>query len=307
MDTFDALEELILNKNVTRQEYSRYIRNLKNKIDAANGEQKIMQNALLRLALALKSRLDFRESDVGAADLAVLIRQVIFSHNRTIKINNSLWEEIKNRATLAGLYTSEQGGSFLTVSAQKWCPHWLDETENFEKIENRREMQHVLGDGILTSMTGGKRETYMNIGQKALIDAALFSKSGQTILASLPTGGGKSLGFTLPAWLASQGGRKVGGTSLVVVPTVSLAIDQANQTRDFFPNAASEGHWPKLLIGSTPSNERAVIYEGLKNGTLPLLFTSPEALLNNVNLYNKILQTANNRVTFICIPGDNLV
>src|SRR5712692_4189256 len=61
--------------------------------------------------------------------------------------------------------------------------------------------------------------TSFRAGQQDLVQAAL---DGRDVLAVMPTGSGKSLGFQLPALLLP-------GTTLVVSPLISLMKDQVDE------------------------------------------------------------------------------
>ena len=114
---------------------------------------------------------------------------------------------------------------------------------------------------------------------------------GATILITLPTGDGKSMCIILPAWFDSRGGRIKGGTTLVVVPTVSLAYDQEKQVTNYFAQVDDPEYKPHSLTSATPQDVRDTIRRGLRYGTLPILYTSPESLLNS-ELYQICLEAA---------------
>jgi len=175
----------------------------------------------------------------------------------------------------------------LEVKAFSNYPKWLGESpQNLDQVYNypdRRPTATWLGDGVLYHMTGYTR--YISREQKAIISVSMNLPAGQTLLACLPTGGGKSLVGQMPAYFFTQGGTVSGvvteaGSSIVVVPTVALAIDQSNAAQKYFKDAISEEHRPAAYYSNIKADERARIFNGLKKGTLPLLFISPEALLS---------------------------
>lgn len=88
--------------------------------------------------------------------------------------------------------------------------------------------------------------------------------SGRSVLAVLPTGGGKSLCYQIPALMRP-------GAGLVVSPLIALMSDQVAALRQQGVAAA------KLDSNLEPS-ERRQILEQLDAGVLDLLYVSPEGL-----------------------------
>lgn len=100
-------------------------------------------------------------------------------------------------------------------------------------------------------------------GQEAVIDRLL---PGRSVLALFPTGAGKSLCFQLPALLLD-------GLTLVVSPLIALMKDQVETLR-----AAG---LPAERLDSTLSPEEVKrVYSGMEEGSVRLLFVSPERLAN---------------------------
>ncbi|MDE2483465.1 MAG: DNA helicase RecQ [bacterium] len=95
--------------------------------------------------------------------------------------------------------------------------------------------------------------------QREIIDAVL---DGRDALALLPTGGGKSLCYQLPA-LAS------GGVTLVISPLIALMKDQVDGLR-------ANGIAATFLNSSLDASEAAACYDGLDRGAYRLLYVSPE-------------------------------
>jgi ATP-dependent DNA helicase RecQ len=96
-------------------------------------------------------------------------------------------------------------------------------------------------------------------GQEALVRALL---DGCDLLAVMPTGSGKSLGFQLPALLLP-------GTTLVVSPLIALMKDQVDElTRRGIAAAAVHS----LL----PADARRAALHAARDGALRLLYVAPE-------------------------------
>ena len=99
--------------------------------------------------------------------------------------------------------------------------------------------------------------------QKEVIDSVV---QGRDVLVLLPTGGGKSLCYQLPALMRE-------GLCLVVSPLIALMKDQVQQLRDQRLKAAC------LVSGMSGEEGTEVLYNAIA-GELKFLYVSPERLRN---------------------------
>lgn len=105
--------------------------------------------------------------------------------------------------------------------------------------------------------------------QSEIIDSVLNARD---TLILLPTGGGKSLCYQLPALLLD-------GTCLVVSPLVALMKDQVNALRENYIEA-------DFLSAELEDSETEEILSRCQEGLTKLLYVSPERLLNPFFLEN---------------------
>ena len=98
-------------------------------------------------------------------------------------------------------------------------------------------------------------------GQAEIVDAVV---AGRDVLAILPTGGGKSLCFQLPALCRA-------GVTVVVSPLIALMRDQVRGLKEAGVAAAS------LTSGNTEA-QNAEVFAALDAGTLKILYLAPERL-----------------------------
>ena len=89
--------------------------------------------------------------------------------------------------------------------------------------------------------------------------------------AVLPTGGGKSICFQLPALARAE---RTGALTVVVSPLQSLMKDQVDNLREQAANTVGE------VNGSLTMPERARTLAGIVDGRIGLLYVSPEQLRN---------------------------
>lgn len=101
-------------------------------------------------------------------------------------------------------------------------------------------------------------------GQQAIVEDAL---SGRDLFAIMPTGGGKSLCFQLPALLRS-------GITLVVSPLIALMQDQVRLLQGY-------GIAATFINSSLPSIEISARLEAAARGQYKLLYLAPERILQS--------------------------
>jgi len=111
------------------------------------------------------------------------------------------------------------------------------------------------------------------LNQADIIEALL---NGRDVLALMPTGGGKSLCYQIPALLRE-------GTGIVVSPLIALMQDQVEALRQLGIRAA-------FLNSTQDADDRRAVETALRRGELDLLYLAPERLLTEGTL--RLLDTA---------------
>ncbi|MGB2078754.1 MAG: ATP-dependent DNA helicase RecQ [Vibrio sp.] len=101
------------------------------------------------------------------------------------------------------------------------------------------------------------------LGQEAVIQSAL---QGQDSLVIMPTGGGKSLCYQVPALLHS-------GLTLVISPLISLMKDQVDQLK-------ANGVAAACINSSMEWSELQDVFNRMHQGQLKMVYVSPERALS---------------------------
>ena len=106
--------------------------------------------------------------------------------------------------------------------------------------------------------------------QEAIIQSVL---DGRNTFVIMPTGGGKSLCYQLPALMSE-------GTAIVVSPLIALMKNQVDAMRGF-SNDDGVAHF---LNSSLTRNEAIKVKEDIRAGKTKLLYVAPESLTKKENV-----------------------
>ncbi|MCK5855966.1 MAG: DNA helicase RecQ [Bacteroidales bacterium] len=112
--------------------------------------------------------------------------------------------------------------------------------------------------------------------QEAIIETVL---AGNDAFVIMPTGGGKSLCYQLPAMMYE-------GTAIIVSPLIALMKNQVDAIRAF----ASESGIAHVMNSSLTRGEMDMVKEDLLSGKTKLLYVAPESLTkeDNVEFFQRI-------------------
>ncbi len=103
---------------------------------------------------------------------------------------------------------------------------------------------------------------------------------GNSAFVLMPTGGGKSLCYQLPALLME-------GTAIVISPLIALMKNQVDAIRGFVNNQDGVAHFLNSSLNKTQAQE---VKDHLLSGVTKLLYVAPESLTKeeNIQLLQKI-------------------
>ena len=112
------------------------------------------------------------------------------------------------------------------------------------------------------------------MNQEAAIEAVL---AGKDAVVLMPTGGGKSLCFQIPALLKD-------GLTLVVSPLIALMKDQVDAL-------VSNGVEAAFLNSTQTAKQQVEVFDRIKSGKLKLLYVAPERLFQSGDQFTRFLKT----------------
>ncbi|MGY5309125.1 protein DpdF [Nocardia gipuzkoensis] len=229
----------------------------------------------------------------GWRDVGTLLRQVLIGVSATYGQDAALpvrqgpgwptaeqWQRINCRATPLA-----DGG--VRIAPQPWIPA---SCESDNKISDQAhdqirvafqdsipDFREVPADPFWSSAHGRDFKTYRGETQRQAARAAVLNHD-ETLVVSLPTGRGK----TAVAW--SKPLMSMSGVTVVVVPTVVLALDMERRTRELARerglNLSPAGRF--AYVGSMGPDAKLAIRGAVREGSQRLLYTSPEALVTGL-------------------------
>lgn len=234
------------------------------------------------------------DAAAGPADVTALVRHVLGYED--VRHGNDFGLRVRPGSALdqpelwrsAGVSCADLAGGERYLQRVPWVPPG-DETaalrgdplrEVYREADSdmRQRFDPVAADPFWTSTVG--YVDYQSAGQRQAALSIATAPPGATLLLNLPTGMGKtSLAFA-PALLASQHV----GVSVVVVPTVVLALDLERRLQNII---AERGHRPSptgryAYLGDMPEELKTATKDAIRSGEQPLVFTSPEALVTGL-------------------------
>lgn len=135
----------------------------------------------------------------------------------------------------------------------------------------RRNVAREPADAFLLRLSS--HDAYSSDAQKAMLRAIVTAPPGATLVASLPTGWGKSTAFQVGArwWREAD----PAACAIVVTPTVALAQDHV-RSMSAMPGLEAT----RALVGGMSEDARRAALEDFRAGKVPVLLLSPEMALD---------------------------
>lgn len=246
--------------------------------DFENDEiESFMRNSAIRL---VNTYAGMQNGNVGFSDYISALRNFMLVYQTPLRIEDSSFLDDNH----AGIYKQTTGFRYY---ASYDVPNYITYPQFVEKAFVTHNTQkpvlqtkyNLRTNTFIKNLTGF--EHFKSVEQKLSVYGALNTPSGYTTLISMPTGGGKSLITQALAYAYS-------GLTIVVVPTVSLAIDQERAAKNNIAHSADA----EIFCYYSGINNFSEIAEAITQQKARLLFISPEALIKN-DQFKQLIETAN--------------
>lgn len=241
---------------------------------AADAGERFERHAAKRL---LRAHALLQQNRKYADDFLLALRDYLLVLHTSIRLDSIAIREdnpygISREASTGRYFASYQLPEYATAS-------FVDAVFSHPIPEAERISACLATDPRIEQLTGYSK--FKTLAQKLSVYGALNTPEGYTTLVALPTGGGKSL---VTQTLAYQ--RE--GLTIVIVPTVSLAIDQVRTAR----KTIRREHVEQEILYYSSGMDQGPILKAIESHTARLLFISPETLMLNP-AFQASIQAAN--------------
>ena len=146
----------------------------------------------------------------------------------------------------------------------------IDELSDVLRLDPARRQSYPSSAADALLLRHSAFDQYRAPTQKAAVRALATMPDGATLLATLPTGAGKSLLFQIAPLFAPA----PGACCVVIVPTVALALAHVESLRTIAGLEASQ-----CIHAGQDNVTRSDIYNAFGRGEVPVLVLSPEVAL----------------------------
>lgn len=236
-----------------------------------------LENVVIRLMNTYRK---YQEGTAGLSDYISTLRNFMLSFQTELRIDDP------------GLSEHNDFGIHFNPVIQKYyttyeIPDYVKHKSFVEnafvsfgtEIPKKQSLYSLHTNEYITGLTGYNR--FKSMEQKLCVFGALNTPAGYTTLISMPTGGGKSLVTQVLSYEKK-------GLSIVVVPTVSLALDQERVAKKNIKISKDD----EIFCYYSGCRNFEKILNAIKKQTARILFISPEALIKN-ELFHELINEAN--------------
>lgn len=225
------------------------------------------------------ARLQARPDAACKADLMPLLRQASLGHAASREAGTRMRVPAAQGWPTATQWRDERfevqdNGDWLVIRARPPRLTFLgSQADLFDEIFGQvhaRSDTRINADPVFERLLG--LPTYTGHGQREAVRALVQLPGGEILIANLPTGSGKSVLAQLSPLLADPG-----SITVAIVPTVALAIDQAERMRSMLLAQDPHASLPPLAYhAGLNEDQRREVWQAIRDGRQRILFLSPE-------------------------------
>lgn len=244
-------------------------------IDALNSAELFHYHTVKRLHKAYRL---FLANDDYLGDFLIAFRDYMITFDVAQEYKG---KPIKETIKYGVDYDDVEGKYFASMQLPKYVNEKFVSDAFIKNTESKKigKGNALLTDSLIYSLTGYSH--FKSMDQKLAVYGALNAPEGYTVLVSLPTGGGKSLVTQTISYQKD-------GLTIVIVPTISLAIDQERVTKKVIKKVNNE----EEIFSYSSGDNTEPIFKAIKDKKAKVLFISPEALLENSG-FAEVIKEAN--------------
>lgn len=244
-------------------------------IDALNSSELFYYHTVKRLHKAYRL---FLANDDFLGDFLIAFRDYMITFDIAQEYKG---KPIKETIKYGIDYDDVEGKYFASMQLPKYVNEKFVSDAFIKNTESKKNGKGnaLLTDSLIYSLTGYSH--FKSMDQKLAVYGALNAPEGYTVLVSLPTGGGKSLVTQTISYQKE-------GLTIVIVPTISLAIDQKRVTKKVIKRATNE----EEIFSYSSGDDVGPIFKAIREQKARVLFISPEALLENPG-FTEVVKEAN--------------
>jgi len=242
---------------------------------------KFMYNTAKRLVIAFQK---YQNNQLNIEALLILIRNYLLVYQNEIELP-ALFNLDENEY---GIIKSASGKYYAALDIPKYIDvDFVNQAYQRKGVLMSEPEQNDVFYGTnkyIYQLT--KYKHFKSLKQKLAVFGALNTPEGYTTLVSLPTGGGKSLITQTMAYQQN-------GLTIVIVPTISLAIDQVRNAQNSIKHPTDNEIF--CYYSGIESDRKNALRNAIQNETARLLFISPEALIRNTDFENMVSEANKKR------------
>lgn len=211
-------------------------------------------------------------------DFLLALRDYMLVFDTNVSIDDA---DVLSNNAFGIAFDSTENKFFATYDLPKGLNEHFVKTV-FLKEENSsipKSEANLTTDPYIFKLTG--YSWFKSLEQKLGVYGALNTPDGYTTMISLPTGGGKSMVTQTISYQKE-------GLTIVIVPTVSLALDQERVTKAIIKRENNE----EEIFSYSSGVAAGPILKAISEKKARVLFISPEALLENP-AFSEVVKEAN--------------